>query len=43
MKYLERKLQKELKPGAKVVSFAFTFPTWQPKLVGENGIFIYQK
>lgn len=40
MKKLEKKLQKELKPGAKVVSFIFTFPNWQPE-IKENGIYIY--
>lgn len=29
MKRLEEKLQKELKPGARVVSNHFTFPNWQ--------------
>ncbi len=42
MRGLEKKLQKELKPGAKVVSFIFQFPNWQPQ-IGENGIYIYQK
>lgn len=42
MKKLEKKLQKELKPGAKVVSFIFSFPNWQP-VIKENGIYIYQR
>jgi len=42
MKGLEKKLQKELKPGAKVVSFTFQFPNWQPQ-IKENGIYIYEK
>jgi precorrin-6B methylase 2 len=42
MRGLERKLQKELKPGAKVVSFIFKFPNWQPE-IEENGIYIYSK
>lgn len=42
MKWLERKLQRELKPGAKVVSFVFSFPSWQPSSA-EDGIFIYQR
>lgn len=29
MKRLEKKLRKELKPGARVVSIAFKFPTWE--------------
>ncbi|RLC36059.1 MAG: hypothetical protein DRH33_07610 [Candidatus Nealsonbacteria bacterium] len=40
MKTLEKKLLKELKPGAKVVSFVFKFPNWQPE-IEENGIYIY--
>ena len=42
MKGLEKKLQKELKPGAKVVSFIFQFPNWQSKKE-EKGIYIYWK
>lgn len=42
MKGLEKKLQRELKPGAKVVSFIFSFPNWQPS-VKENGIYVYEK
>lgn len=30
MKRLEQKARKELKPGAKVISYYFTFPNWQP-------------
>lgn len=40
MKKLEKKLQRELKPGAKVVSFIFQFPNWEPE-IKENGIYIY--
>lgn len=42
MKKLEKKLQKELKPGAKVVSFIFSFPGWQP-VIKKKGIYIYQR
>lgn len=35
MSRLERKLQNELQPGARVVSLAFQFPSWQP--VKEEG------
>lgn len=42
MKKLEKKLQRELKPGAKVVSFIFSFPGWQPA-IKENGIYLYLK
>lgn len=40
MRGLEKKLQRELKPGAKVVCFSFQFPNWQPE-IKENGIYIY--
>jgi hypothetical protein len=30
---LERKLQKELAPGARVVSLGFVFPNWQPSVI----------
>lgn len=30
MEKLEKKLQSELKPGTRVVSNYFTFPTWKP-------------
>lgn len=42
MKGLEKKLQKELKTGAKAVCFIFPFPNWQPA-TKENGIYLYQK
>ena len=29
MKFLEQKLKKELKPGSRIVSNAFSFPDWQ--------------
>jgi SAM-dependent methyltransferase len=35
MAALEKKLQKELKPGTRVVSNGFRFPHWQPE--SENG------
>lgn len=41
MKSLEKKLKKELKPGAKVVSFIFPFPNWQAE-VEKDGIYIYE-
>lgn len=31
MPKLETKLREELKPGALVISYGFTFPTWQPE------------
>lgn len=41
MNRLEKKLKKELKAGAKVVSFIFQLPNQQPE-IKENGIYIYQ-
>mgnify|MGYP001577833905 FL=1 len=40
MKKLEEKLKKELKPGARVVSNGFKFPTWQP-LKSQDGLHLY--
>ncbi len=40
MKGLEEKLKRELKPGVRVVTNYFTFPTWQPSLT-KNGITVY--
>lgn len=37
---LEKKLRKELKPGAKVVSNYFVFPSW-PHSKKENNIYLY--
>lgn len=37
---LEKKLQKELKPGSRVVSHAFQFPNWQP-VRKEDGLWLY--
>lgn len=42
MKFLEKKLLKELKPGAKVVSNHFQFPNWQPKKI-KNDVYLYVK
>lgn len=42
MKRLERKLLKELKPGAKVVSNHSKFPNWKEKKC-ENDVFLYIK
>lgn len=50
MPRLEKKLQKELKPGAIVISYIFSFPNWpakkvieNPKRSGSSKINIYQK
>ncbi len=42
MKRLEKKLLKELKPGAKVVSNHLQFPNWKEKK-SDNGVFLYIK
>lgn len=41
MPRLERKLMTELKPGARVVSHAFTFPHWKPGTV-EDSVYVYE-
>ena len=42
MKKLEKKLRKELKNNARVVSNAFCFPTW-PQIKEEDGVYLYKK
>lgn len=42
MKRLEKKLYKELKPGAKVVSNHFRFPNWKEKGM-KNDVWLYEK
>ena len=42
MEKLEKKLDKELKKGARVVSNSFTFPNWRLSKK-ENGVFLYEK
>ena len=41
MNRLGRKLRRELKPGAKVISFAFPFHDWQ-EVQKERGVFLYK-
>ena len=41
MARLERKLDAELAPGARVVSHAFKFPHWQPIKV-DAGVYLYR-
>ncbi|MBD3251454.1 methyltransferase domain-containing protein [Candidatus Uhrbacteria bacterium] len=41
MNKLERKLRKELKPGARVISNHFQFPNWQPERE-ENDVRMYR-
>jgi len=42
MKKLENKFERELKPGAKIVSNYFTLPTWLPAKE-EDKIYVYTK
>ncbi|AKM82317.1 TPA: SAM-dependent methyltransferase [Candidatus Berkelbacteria bacterium] len=42
MKQMEKKLKKELKTGAKVISNTFIFPEWEPVQV-ENNVYLYVK
>lgn len=42
MKILERKLRKELKPGARVISLIYKFPNWLP-IKEKDGVYLYQK
>lgn len=42
MKEMGQKLDRELKPGAKIISNAFHFPDWQP-VKKEEGVFLYEK
>ncbi len=42
MERLEKKLQDELKPGARIVSNRFTFPNWQ-HVREDNDVYLYIK
>lgn len=42
MRRLQDKLDKELKPGAKIISFGFSFPDWQI-VKKEQATFLYEK
>jgi hypothetical protein len=45
-KALESKIMNEIKPGCRVVSYAFSFPNWQPtkkQLYGPGYIYLYIK
>lgn len=42
MAKLEEKLERELKPGARVISNSFPLPTWKPARK-ENGVYLYKK
>lgn len=42
MERMQKKLQHELRQGSRVISFAFTFPEWQP--VSETkGLYLYHR
>ena len=41
MSELEKKLKRELRPGARVISAIFSFPNWQ-FLRKENGVYLYK-
>lgn len=45
---IQSKLEKELRPGARIVSVAFTFPGWMPEKIDPNGtvygpIYLYRR
>lgn len=42
MEELEKKLQKELRPGARVISYVFVFPTWKYERK-DSAIFVYTR
>lgn len=42
MRLLEKKLRRELKPGARVISFKFPLPSW-PYAYRENEFYLYTK
>jgi len=42
MHRLQEKMDKELKPGAKIISFGFSFPGWQI-IKKEKATFLYEK
>lgn len=42
MRRLEKKLRAELRPSARVVSYAFPFPTWQP-VSSDNQVYLYKR
>ncbi|TSC79995.1 MAG: hypothetical protein G01um101429_307 [Parcubacteria group bacterium Gr01-1014_29] len=42
MRELEEKLERELQPGARIVSNTFPFPSWQPKREAEK-VYLYER
>ena len=44
MARMEKKLLKELQPGARVISYTFKFPNWQHSFYDkENKLYVYEK
>ena len=47
MRKLKSKFEKELKPGTRIISYAFHLPDWEPKRIAHNGnpgkTFLYVK
>ncbi|MBL7158848.1 50S ribosomal protein L11 methyltransferase [Candidatus Microgenomates bacterium] len=44
MERMEKKLLKELKPGARVISYTFKFPNWPHSFYDkENRLYVYEK
>jgi len=44
MKRMEKKLLKELKPGARVISYTFKFPNWKHSFYDkETKLYVYEK
>lgn len=44
MAKMEKKLKKELKPGARVISGSFKFPNWQAKFYDQkHKLYVYEK
>ena len=44
MERMEKKLQKELKPSSRVISYTFKFPNWQHSFYDkENRLYVYEK
>ena len=42
MERLEKKLRAELRPGARVVSYSFQFPTWKP-MKSDRRVYLYRQ
>ena len=42
MARLEEKLKRELRPGSRVVSYSFSFPSWAPT-AKEKAVYLYKK